>query len=297
MRTLLEEHCPDLASGAPTRLTNSGTSNAMWRLRSGDGVDAVVRLPRTASAIASVEREIELLPQLAESPIAELVRTPIVIASGHDASGRPWMVLDWIEGDDAWNARSLPSTCSVEMAQSMARVVAAIVDSQDLPGRVRRAGARGGPLTPVLAGLERWLGDWRWSASSLVDVAAVRRVAAMCAEVCADVADEQVGPVFAHGDLIPGNVLLRDGSLSAVIDWGGAGYADPAQDLAPAWSMFDGRARDAFCDAIDVDESAWIRVVAFELEQAVGGVLYYVPRRHPLGDVMQRTLDRILAAY
>ena len=84
------------------------------------------------------------------------------------------------------------------------------------------------------------------------------------------------------------------GRLSAIIDWGTAGYADPAQDLAPAWAVLDGHSRDIFRQAVDADEATWIRARTFELQHAVAGVLYYIPRRHPLGDVMARTLDRIL---
>ena len=99
---------------------------------------------------------------------------------------------------------------------------------------------------------------------------------------------------FVHGDLIPGNLLVDCGSLDAIIDWGGAGWGDLAQDLAPAWAVFNGAARSEFREAMHVDEATWIRGRAFELEHAVGGVLYYVPKRHPLGDVMARTLGGIL---
>lgn len=98
-----------------------------------------------------------------------------------------------------------------------------------------------------------------------------------------------------HGDLIPGNVLTIDGRLSAIIDWGGAGHGDIAQDLTPAWAILDGDGRSIFRGELEADSAAWLRARACALEQAVGGVLYYVPRRHPLGDVMARTLGRILA--
>jgi hypothetical protein len=58
--------------------------------------------------------------------------------------------------------------------------------------------------------------------------------------------------------------------------------------------VFDKRSRAVFQEAIGVDDAAWLRARAFELEHAVGGVLYYTPRRHPLADVMARTLHRIL---
>jgi aminoglycoside phosphotransferase (APT) family kinase protein len=110
------------------------------------------------------------------------------------------------------------------------------------------------------------------------------------------VADAKVAITFVHGDLIPGNLLLTGGRLAAIIDWGSAGYGDPAQDLTPAWAVFDGSSRQIFLEATGGDDATRLRARAFALEQAVGGVLYYTPRRHPLGDVMARTLHRILNA-
>lgn len=117
----------------------------------------------------------------------------------------------------------------------------------------------------------------------------MRRLAAEALDV-----DDTVDTRFVHGDLIPGNLLVRSGRLSAIIDWGGAGHGDPAQDLAPAWSVLDRRSRNVFRLAVGADDATWVRARTIELEHAVGGVLYYVPRRHVLGEVMARTLRRIL---
>ena len=53
-------------------------------------------------------------------------------------------------------------------------------------------------------------------------------------------------PVWMHCDLLPPNLLVDDGKLKAVIDFGAAGVGDPAQDLVPAWSVFGKRGRDTF---------------------------------------------------
>ena len=177
------------------------------------------------------------------------------------------------------------------LANDLAATVSSIAALTDLPAPRRRSGERGGPLLALLERLNRWLDDPQWSAGDLIDTTAVRRSAARSAEV----ADHRPTSRFVHGDLIPGNVVTVDGQLSAIIDWGGAGYGDAAQDLTPAWAIFDRRAREVFRAAVGADEASWLRGRAFALEQAVGGVLYYVPRRHPLGDVMTRTLLRILA--
>ena len=134
----------------------------------------------------------------------------------------------------------------------------------------------------------RW---WLDRADSLIDVRAVTRLWEECLEGAAD----EVEPALVHGDLIPGNLLVANGRLTAVIDWGGLGAGDPAQDLDPAWSVLDAAGAAAFREALDVDEQSWLRGRGFTLEHAVGGVVCYMPHRHPLGDVMQRTLDRLLS--
>ena len=59
--------------------------------------------------------------------------------------------------------------------------------------------------------------------------------------------------------------------------------------------MLDEAGAAAFRDALDVDDATWLRARGFALEQSIGGVISYTPRRHPLGAVMRRTLERLLA--
>jgi len=294
VRTLLARQCPEWTGLPLSYLQTSGSDNAMWRLHGRDDHDLVVRLPRRVRAAANIGQELDLLQHLTETAgLASVVHTPAVRHVGHpdDAFPHRWGVLDWLDGVDAWTARgSLDGDLGL-LAVDIARTVRAIGRLPDMPVAGREPGDRGGPLAPLLRRLEWWITDPRWNASSLVDVAAVRRVAAEAQEL----ADDPVVETFVHGDLIPGNVLVHRGVLSAVIDWGGAAIADPAQDLAPAWALFDERGRDAFREAIEADDASWLRAKVFELEHAVGGVLYYTPRRHPLGDLMTRTLNRILA--
>lgn len=288
---LLEAHCPQWAGLEPRQLLTSGTDNAMWRIDPPTGPGLVVRLPRTDSAAASLTKELTVLPALAgRLPVS----VPTIAYAGRPGAlfPHPWAVVEWMDGADAWADRSsLTGPRGHALAEDLAKTVLAIgaIGDIDVPNRV--PGARGGPLLPLLARLDGWLADEKWDADRLVDVAAVRRSAVESAEAALD---EVVPDRFVHGDLIPGNVLVAQGRLSAVIDWGGAGIGDAALDLVPAWAILDRDARSVFRDATNASDAAWLRARAFALEQAVGGVLYYVPRAHVLGDVMQRTLNRIL---
>jgi len=293
VRALLEAECSQWAKSPIEYLETSGTDNAMWRVRRNDGPDVVVRLPRRPHAAAGVEQETAVLRQIAHTRIGSVVQTPLVRHAGqpHEVFPHRWSVLEWIGGSDAWTARNdLTARSRASLATDLGHAVSAISEITDVDVRQRQPGSRGGPLRPLLERLDRWLDNPEWNAASLIDVAAVRRLAAESL----DVVHEPVTEGFVHGDLIPGNLLVEDGRLSAIIDWGGAGRGDPSQDFAPAWAVLETAERAAFREVVGANDAAWIRGRTFELEHAVGGVLYYVPRRHALGDLMARTLERIL---
>lgn len=293
VRALLRAQCPQWSASPLEALATSGTDNAMWRVAGSDQDDVVVRLPRRPGAAANVGTELDVLTRLSTSSLRDVVDTPSVRHVGEPEEVFPhrWCVLGWLPGVDAWTERKALDGALDAIALDVADAVRTIGSFTDMPGAARRLGDRGGPIGPLLDRLDWWLTDPGWDAPARIDVDAVRRLAYEARETLA----ERVPTRFVHGDLIPGNVLIGDGRLSAIIDWGGAGWGDPAQDLAPAWSIFEGTSRRIFQAAVDVDDATWIRARTFELEHAVGGVLYYGPRRHPLGDVMARTLARILA--
>lgn len=267
----------------------------MWRVRLDGEPDVVVRLPRRAHAAAGVENEMAVLQHIATAPIGSIVTTPTVrhIGRPHEVFAHRWSVLEWIDGADAWAMRHrLDGRPLDALATDLAHAVTAIGEVVTDVVMSRTPGSRGGPLLPLLERLDGWLDSPQWNAERLLDVAAVRRLAAEALEVV----DEPVTEGFVHGDLIPGNLLVCGDRLTAIIDWGGAGRGDTAQDLAPAWSVLTAAQRPAFRASVGVDDATWIRGRTFELEHAVGGVLYYVPKRHALGAIMARTLERILAA-
>ena len=50
-------------------------------------------------------------------------------------------------------------------------------------------------------------------------------------------------PLWIHGDLHPGNLLVSGGRLSAVIDFGDLAAGDPATDLSVIWMLLPPTAR------------------------------------------------------
>lgn len=59
--------------------------------------------------------------------------------------------------------------------------------------------------------------------------------------------------------MAPGNLLVKNGSLCGVIDFGIMGIGDPACDYAMAWTFFDEKSRKYFC-------KVWIKILLTEQE-------------------------------
>lgn len=72
-------------------------------------------------------------------------------------------------------------------------------------------------------------------------------------------------PVWVHGDFAIGNMLMDDGKLSAVIDFGGVAVGDPACDLIIAWTYLGEKAREVFISEMDMDQDTWLRARAWAL--------------------------------
>jgi aminoglycoside phosphotransferase (APT) family kinase protein len=262
-------------------LSNTGSDNALYRL----GDEWVVRLPRMLDAARRLTVEAAALGRLVGLPVA----VPEVVYLGEPAEVYPyqWAVVRWLDGVDAWAARRHEDWFGPQLGRDLAAVVRHLRRMPVAGIPPREPGQRGGPLEALDSRMRAWLER----ADGLMDVPAVTRLW----ERCLDAAGDDIEPSFVHGDLIPGNLLVADGRLAAVIDWGALGAGDPAEDLSPAWAVLDAAGAVAFREALGIDEPSWSRGLGFALEQAVGGVVVYRPRLHPLGEVMERTLDRLLS--
>jgi aminoglycoside phosphotransferase (APT) family kinase protein len=82
-------------------------------------------------------------------------------------------------------------------------------------------------------------------------------------------------PVWFHGDMLAGNVLMNEGRLSAVIDFSGLGVGDPACDYMIAWDLFRGASRERFRNTLAIDAATWVRARGHVVSQAVQFIVYY----------------------
>src|SRR5439155_12122997 len=104
-------------------------------------------------------------------------------------------------------------------------------------------------------------------------------------------------PVWIHGDLIPVNLLIREGKLSAVIDFGALGVGDPACELQTAWNFLSAETRDVFREALEVDDATWARGRGWALSIGLVALPYYHITNPVLAGIGRRAIHEVLAVH
>jgi aminoglycoside phosphotransferase (APT) family kinase protein len=258
VRRMLEAQFPQWAELPIRPVESYGTDHDIYRL--GDGLSA--RLPRIDWATGQARREAKWLPRLA--PHLPL-RVPVQLGMGEPAEGYPfdWTVYEWLPGENANGTIDDLERAAVDLAAFVTALRA--IETRD--AHPRGHGARGAPLTELDDVVRRSIDEL----GDRIDRAAALR--SWDESVSAPAWDGE--EVWVHGDLLPGNLLVVDGRLSAVIDWGGLNVGDPACDLQPVWNVFDGVSRARYPEELDVDDASWLRGRGWALCQAVVALPYY----------------------
>jgi len=190
-----------------------------------------------------------------------------------------WAIFRWIDGqtyapDRIDDERQAAADLARFVAELRSKKLPPIDDETPYGGRL--------PLAQQDAATRDWIGQ----AGELIDGPAVT----------AAWEDALKGPAWGttyawiHSDLVPPNLLVKDGRLSAVIDFGATGLGDPATDLNPAWSVFGQAGRAVFRDLVGADGDTWRRGRVIAISQAVGLVPYYVVTNPALSRLGQRML-------
>jgi aminoglycoside phosphotransferase (APT) family kinase protein len=259
-----------------------GVDNATFRL----GETMSVRLPSADSYVEQVDKEHRWLPVLAERlplPIPE------PLARGVPGCGfpRPWSVYRWIEGERVTADRVADRT---RLAADLAAFLTALyaIDPAGGPGPGTHNFFRGGSL----AVYDRETRDALAALTGHIDTA---RAAEVWETALA--ASWQGPPVWFHGDAQPGNLLLRAGRLSAVIDFGTSGVGDPACDTTIAWTFLSGESSRVFAQRLPFDEATWARGRGWAIWKAM--ILLACSLREDPEDAARdkRVIDAILADH
>jgi len=261
-----------------------GTDNALYRI----GDDMVVRAPRVRRATVALEKELEWLPRLA--PLLPLA-IPVPLAVGEPAEGYPfaWSIYTLLGGEMATVERIAdPAQAATDLAQFIAGLQR--VDPTNGPQPGEHNVFRGVPLAMRDKSTRAAIA----SLGGRIDAGTV--TAAW--EAALGAPEWRRPSVWIHGDLDARNLLVEDGRLSAVIDFGCLGVGDPACDAMVAWKLVSAETRDLFRVELPVDDATWARARGWALSQAVIALAYYAEETNPvLVHEARRWMAEVLADH
>lgn len=256
VKKLIHDQFPQYAHLTIKPVAQGGHDNRTFHL----GNEYSIRLPSAQGYERQVLKEQTWLPKIAPHlplPISQPV------AMGVPSADYPWKwsIYRWLQGESA-NCISLSDTALETIAVQLAHFLK----------EFHQFDAEGAPAP----GLHNW---WRAAHTSIYDEETRALIEAQKAYIDDNRAralwqraiDSQwhQEPVWVHGDVASGNLLIKDNKLSAVIDFGCMGIGDPACDLTIAWTFFKGSSRKLFKAHVALDEQTWQRARGWAMWKAL----------------------------
>jgi aminoglycoside phosphotransferase (APT) family kinase protein len=279
VRSLLADQFPEIADLPVTAIHSTGTVNALFRF----GEEFVTRLPLVAEWSNGIETEWKWIPWLTRR--VDSVRLPEPIFKGRPADGYPfpWAVYRWIDGaayDDGLINDERAAAATLAGFVTELRSLDVVADApqggrqplRDLDEETRAAIRAGDGRIDAAAAMAVWedaLKAPAWDGKAR----------------------------WIHGDLLRPNLLVNNGRLEAVIDFGGIGVGDPATDLIAAWSVFGPPGREAFRAMLDPDDAAWSRGRGIALHQAANIIPYYAETNPGFVSLSVRAIEQIIDEF
>lgn len=254
-KKLIAHQFPEFSNLPIVEVDDQGHDNKTFRL----GAEMLIRLPTAESYALAVEKEQKFLPQLVKH-LDIPIPAPIKMGEPCDDFPYPFSIYKWLPGKSA-NQVELNNDQLEKLASQLAHFLKQLQGIQNLEGP--------GP------GQHSW---WRGDHVNFYDKGAREQIADLSGTIdnnsalklweMASATKWERTPVWIHGDLAAGNILVEDGQLSGVIDFGGMAYGDPACDLVIAWTFLFGKSRDIFIREMNLDDDTWIRARAWALWKA-----------------------------
>lgn len=282
VRNLIAAQFPLWANLPITPVEPGGVDNRTFRL----GRELTVRLPSAAGYAPQVDKEHRWLPVLAlQLPLA----IPMPVAKGQPDMGYPfnWSVYQWLEGETARPGR-------ISNFSGFAATLA------DFLHALQTIDSTGGPLAGAHS-------SYRGASLAIYDVETLTAIETLAGQIDVDqaravweaarAATWHGPPVWFHGDVAADNLLIRDGTLASVIDFGCSGVGDPACDLTIAWTLFSGESREAFRSTLLADAATWRRARGWALWKALITLADHVDTKPVEAAAACRVIEAVLADH
>jgi aminoglycoside phosphotransferase (APT) family kinase protein len=263
----------------------NGWDNSTYRL----GDQMKVRLPTAERYAPQVQKEHRWLPHLAAS-LKVQVPAPVAVGRPTNDYPFPWAIETWIQGEVA-SSENVPDLKSfaTEIAEFLFSLQQIPTDAGPLPDKNNFF--RGGSLQVYDSETRECIEQLENELDGGVarDVWEAALMSPFDAAGC-----------WIHGDFAPSNLLVADGHLKAVIDFGCSAVGDPACDLVIAWTFFEGESRDVFRSTIGATRDMWARARGWALWKAVlklSGETGQQSGNQGIRVKLRRTIDDLISEY
>lgn len=252
-KKLIFEQFPQWSHLEIKPVKNSGHDNRTFHL----GDDLTIRLPSGKEYEPQIQKEAKWLPVLAQH-LSLPITAPV--AKGKPTPEYPlaWSINRWLVGETVTHINVHLQKFAIELARFLKELEA--INAENGPQAGAHNFYRGGDLAVYIEEFEQALtqlpaGPQRNHYQDIWTTALATKW--------------EKKPVWVHGDIAVGNLLVNDGHLSGVIDFGILGTGDPACDLVMAWTFFDSKSRKAFKEEMGLDDTTWQRGKAWALWKAL----------------------------
>jgi aminoglycoside phosphotransferase (APT) family kinase protein len=254
VQNLIASQIPQWKNLPISPVENGGWDNRTFYL----GDSMLIRMPSAEIYASKIEKKFRWLPILAPLLPNQI---PVSLVMGKPNEEYPWQwgVYKWLEGETVSGIATIDLN---ELAHDLASFLNALhlIDTSGGPLPGAHNFYRGGSLEVYDAEVQQAITILK----DKIDAVVVRKI-----WESALATSWQKQPVWVHGDIASGNLLVKDGKLSAVIDLGGLAIGDPACDLAIAWTLFNNESRKIFKDTLSLDAATWNRGKAWALWKAL----------------------------
>ncbi|MDN5248464.1 MAG: aminoglycoside phosphotransferase family protein [Wolbachia endosymbiont of Tyrophagus putrescentiae] len=283
-KELIEQQFPQWAELYIRPVEFSGIDNRTFHL----GEEMLIRLPSSENYALQAPKEQKWLKVLAPHVSLSI---PEPVAMGQPSKHYPWnwSIYKWINGKSA-NMVSINELDLQTIAFQLARFL----------NKLHKINAEGGPS----AGLHNyWRGghaavydkQTRSSIKKLKNIIDTKTAIAVWERAISSKWDRS--PVWVHGDLASSNIIVKEGSLTGIIDFGCMGIGDPACDLVIAYTLLRNESRRIFKENLYLDTDTWARARGWALWKALITIVSLKDKSSKEAVEQQRVINEILNEY
>lgn len=252
VNSLIEEQFPQYQNLDIEAVKFSGIDNRTYRL----GKEMLIRLPSAECYAPQVLKEQTWLPKLALH-LSTTIPTPLHTGNPNNDYPWHWSIYKWIPGTSA-NQINLSADSLKQLAKDLAQFIRELhqAPTQGAPEGGQHNFHRGCHLSVYDEDTRRYIKQLQ----GIIDTQKALETWEIALSSCWEKA-----PIWVHGDMASGNLLIKDSRLNAVIDFGCMGTGDPACDLVISWTLLDSESRAIFQEEVGLDTETWNRARGWAL--------------------------------